>query len=58
MYKRQVGRSARELNQTQAAIAREQQALGGLQAQRDALAASLVGQRDMLATLVLSLIHI
>lgn len=47
-----VGRSTRALHQTQAAIAREQQALGGLQAQRDALSASLVGQREMLAKLV------
>ncbi len=47
-----VGRTTRALNETQAAILREQQALGGLQAQRDALAASLVGQREVLAKLV------
>ena len=47
-----VGRTTRALNETQAAIVREQQALGGLQTQREVLAQSLVGQREVLANLV------
>ena len=47
-----VGRTTRALGETQAAILREQQALGGLQTQRDELAASLIGQREVLAKLV------
>lgn len=47
-----VGRTTRALNETQAAIVREQQALGGLQTQREQLAQSLVGQREVLARLV------
>ncbi len=47
-----VGRSTRALNDTRAAIGREQAALGTLQQQREALAQSLVGQREVLAKLV------
>lgn len=47
-----VGRSTRALNDTTAAIGREQAALGTLQQQREALAQSLVGQREVLAKLV------
>lgn len=47
-----VGRSTRALNDTRAAISREQAALGTLQQQREALAQSLVGQREVLAKLV------
>lgn len=47
-----VGRSTRALNYTRAAIGREQAALGTLQQQREALAQSLVGQREVLAKLV------
>lgn len=47
-----VGRSTRALNETRAAIVREQTALGTLQQQREQLAASLVGQREVLGRLV------
>lgn len=47
-----VGRSTRALNETRAAIGREQTALGTLQQQREQLAASLVGQREVLGRLV------
>ena len=47
-----VGRTTRALNETQAAIVREQQTLGSLQTQRDDLAQTLVGQREVLARLV------
>ena len=47
-----VGRSTRALGETRAAIVREQASLVGLQTQRDALAESLIGQREVLAKLV------
>ena len=47
-----VGRSTRLLNETRAAIVREQAALGTLQQQRAQLGESLVGQRELLARLV------
>lgn len=47
-----VGRSTRALNETRAAIGREQAALDTLQQQREQLAASLVGQREVLGRLV------
>ncbi len=47
-----VGRSTRVLGETRAAIVREQESLVGLQTQRDALAESLAGQREVLARLV------
>ena len=47
-----VGRRTRALNETRAAIGREQTALGTLQQQREQLAASLVGQREVLGRLV------
>lgn len=47
-----VGRRTRALNETRAAIGREQAALDTLQQQREQLAASLVGQREVLGRLV------
>lgn len=47
-----VGRRTRALNETRAAIGREQAALDTLQQQREQLAASLLGQREVLGRLV------